>query len=97
MVFVKQGVFIPFGDRCYCVHLYKDHLSYEMLNRIEGNITEMFCLDSNAIVNLLESFDIVGETRSFDFGEPASLDNDACYNTTGFIKGKVFSHLHRFS
>ena len=68
-----------------------------MLNRIEGNITDMFCLDSNTIVNLLkESFDIVRETTSFDFGDPSPLDNDAYYNTTGFIKGKAFSHLHRF-
>ena len=64
---------------------------------VKGNVVDLMRLNSNEVVDLLKKcIDIVGEMGGFDFDDFVSLDNDAYYNTTGFIKSKAFSYLLRY-
>ena len=60
---MKRGVFVPPGNRCCSVHFYKDYLSYQAMNTIEGNIAGVMCLGSNGVVNHLNI--AVGEFSEF--------------------------------
>jgi hypothetical protein len=91
MVFVKRGILVPVGNRCCSVHVYNGHLSYEAMQEIKASITDVMCLDSNAVALLVDDgCKTVQEMKTFDFDDPASLDNEAYYNITGLEKGKSF-------
>lgn len=89
LIFVKSGVFVPPGNRCCNTHLYNGHLSFEALQKIKPNITDVLRLDSNAVSVLLDDCcKTIQGMKTFDFDDPASLDNNAYYNITGLEKGR---------
>ena len=91
MVFVKRGMLVPVGNRCCSVHLYNGHLSYEATQEINASITDVMCLDSNAVALLVDDCcKTAREMKTFDFDDPSSLDNEAYYNITGLKKGNSF-------
>lgn len=91
MVFVKRGIVVPVGNRCCSYHIYNAHLSYEAMQEIKASITDVMCFDSNAVALLVDDCcKTIRDMKTFDFDDPASLDNEAYYNITGLEKGKSF-------
>ena len=88
MVFVKRGVVVPPGSRCCSHHLYNKHLTYEALQQIRLNKVDMVSFDANGVAELvIDCCMTIQNTKTFDFDDPMSLDDESYYNTTGLQKG----------
>ena len=88
MAFVKRGVVVPSGSRCCSHHLYNKHLTYEALQQIRLNKVDMVSFDANGVVELVADCCMtIQNTKTFDFDDPMSLDDESYYNTTGLQKG----------
>ena len=89
MVFVKKGIVISPGNRCCRIHLDRGHLIHDALEQITHAKTEMFSLDSQAVVTLLDDCcSVIRNVKTFDFDDPTSLSDETYRNITGIGKGK---------
>lgn len=100
MIFMKRGIFVPPGNRCCSVHIYNDHLSFEALQLIKPSTADVVYLNTKAVIELLDDCaHLIRSTKTFDFDDPSSLDENSYYAITGLKKGKrfVFELVSTFS
>ncbi|CAF1651366.1 unnamed protein product, partial [Adineta ricciae] len=85
--FIKRGIVIPAGSRFCRDHLYGKHLTFEALHQIVPTKTEPVVFDAKGVMELItECCTMVQDTKTFDFDDPTSLNDDAYYNLTGLEK-----------
>ena len=88
MVFLKRGIFVPENARCCSLHVYKRGLTYEALEMIEPSKFDNLVLNDNDVKNLMVDFRLtINSTKSFDFDNPSSLDDDGYKTITGLSRG----------
>ncbi len=88
MVFLKKGIIVPENARCCSSHMYKRQLNYEALQMIQSSILDDLVLNGDDIKNLINDFRLtIGRTKSFDFDDPSSLDDEAYKTITGLSRG----------
>lgn len=86
---MKKGIFISPGSRCCKVHLDDGHLTNDALEQITHAKIEMFSLDSQAVLTLIDDCcSVIRNVKTFDFDDPTSLDDETYRNITGIGKGK---------
>lgn len=89
MVFVKKGIFISPGSRCCRIHLDRGRLTHDALEEITHVKIEMFSLDSNAVITLIDDCcSVIRNIKTFDFDDPTSLNDETYRNITGIDKSK---------
>jgi hypothetical protein len=85
---VKRGILVPKNARCCSSHTYKRQLTYEALEIIEPSKIDNLILNGDDVKNLLIDFRLtINTTKSFDFDNPSSLDDDGYNTITGFSRG----------
>lgn len=97
MVFLKGGIFVPENSRCCSDHLYRRELTYDALKLIEGSQLDQLTLDDADAKKLFEDCrSAMNRVGSFDFDDPASLDDQSYKTITGRSRGIVFSFFFNF-
>ena len=78
MIFLMRGISVPKGTRRCSDHLYKGHLSYEAVQSVQRSQLDDVFLDTHGVKKLIIDFrSAVNHLHSFDFDNPANLNNDA--------------------
>jgi hypothetical protein len=88
MVFLKRGIIIPENGRCCTLHMYKRQLTYEALETIRPSKLDDLVLNGDDVKNLIDDFRLaINRTKSFDFDNPSSLDDETYKTITGLSRG----------
>ena len=86
--FLKRGILVPENARCCSLHMYKCQLNYEALEMIEPSKLDELILNSDDIKSLMSDFRLtINSTKSFDFDNPGSLDDESYKTITGLSRG----------
>lgn len=65
-------------------------MTYEVLHQIVPTKSEPRVFDAKGIMDLIaECCTMIRDTKTFDFDDPTSLDDEAYYNFTGLEKGII--------
>ncbi|CAF3548310.1 unnamed protein product [Rotaria socialis] len=97
MVFLKRGILVPENTRCCSVHMYKRELTYEALEMIQPSKLDDLILNGDDVKNLMIDFRLtINSSKTFDFDNPSSLDDDTYKTITGLSRDNfhdVLGHL----
>ena len=93
-VFFKRGIFVPPGARGCRRHVHNKQLTYESIQRISASRYDKLSLDKDDIENMIFDFrSILGNMKTFDFGDSTSLSDKDYFNFTGLQKDISFFFL----
>lgn len=98
MVFVRRGILVPSGSRCCKQHMYNNHLSYDSFQEITATHKDKITMDTEGVVDLLnECCATIQSMRTFDFDDPASLNEESYYNITGLQQGMpLYAYINEY-
>ena len=84
MVFVKRGIVLPSGTRCCRCHLYNTHLTYDALREMTPTKVGTISFDANSVIELVtDCRTSIQNMKTFDFDDPASLNEESCHIISG--------------
>ena len=91
LFFFKRGIFVPPGAGCCRRHVHNKQLTYESIQRISASQYDKLSLDKDDIENMIFDFrSILGNMKTFDFGDSTSLSDEDYFNFTSLQKGISF-------
>ncbi|CAF1482695.1 unnamed protein product [Rotaria sp. Silwood1] len=88
MIFLKRGILVPENARCCSLHMYNRQLTYEAVEMIQPSKFDTLILNGDDVQNLINDFRLaIDNSKSFDFDNPSSLDDEAYKTITGLNRG----------
>ena len=88
LIFLKRGVFIPPGSRCCPDHLVAKQLTIKSFGQVRASKPDRLTVDSVGFQVLLDDMrSILHCQKSFNFDDPASMNDEAYKTVVGLSKG----------